>query len=561
MSIEAAPAPERLPPSDSSSARGEHAASPERALRKLFLTIFLRGHSARGLNLQRTPKSIGTKLIGALLLYSVIGLFALGLRGASIFIFAVFLHSMTFLFLGMFVASAAGEMLFNREEADILMHRPIEPRTLLWAKISMLVQVVLWMAGALNAGGTIAGAFEPKGSWLFLLVHPLSIALEALFAVSCVVLVYQLCLRWFGRERLDALMTTTQVILSILVVISAELVPPMVTRPDQTSLRGVVTPWLALLPPAWFAGLDDAVVGSHSAISWGFAAAALLATAIVSYLAINRLAQTYEVGLQTLNESATRVKPRRAGRRRLADIVEWRPLRWLLPDAVQRSSFLLLIAYLLRDRDVKLRIFPAIGPMIVIPVVMLFGQPKASATATFDVHAFMIALVGTYLGIVPLFGLTMLQYSQHWRAADLFHAAPLAGPAPICHGARWAVLIVLTLPLFVVFTATVCFLTGSPAALALMAPGIITLPVFSIIPTIGGGAVPLSRPVEDAKSIGRGLTFVPVMFASMIIAGLAAWAWATGWFAWFLLGEAALAAAIYYPLKAALAAARWESLE
>ena len=92
-----------------------------------FSRSFSRGHSARGLNLQRTPKSIGSKLIGALLLYSVIGLFALALRGASIFMLAVYLHSMTFLFLGMFVASAAGEMLFNRDEADILMHRPIEP--------------------------------------------------------------------------------------------------------------------------------------------------------------------------------------------------------------------------------------------------------------------------------------------------------------------------------------------------------------------------------------------------------------------------------------------------
>ncbi len=561
MSIEAAQSPEQLPPPAAPPGRNESIPSPERALRRLFLTLFLRGHSSRGLNLKRTPKSIGTKLIGALLLYSLIGLFALALHGASIFMLAVYLHSMTFLFLGMFVASAAGEMLFNRDEADILMHRPIEPRALVRAKISMLVQVVVWMAGALNLAGTITGVVGEKGSWLFLLVHPLSIALEALFAASCVVMVYQLCLRWFGRERLDGLMTTTQVVLSVAAVASAQVLPHIVIRPGQNMQLGVESFWLGLLPPAWFAGLDDAVAGSHSAVSWGFAAAALLATAIVSYFAINRLAQTYEHGLQTLNETTTRVKARGAGHRRLADIVEWRPLRFLLPDPVQRSSFLLAVAYLLRDRDVKLRIFPALGPVLVLPIVMLIGQPNAPASAVFDVRGFMVALVGTYLGIVPLLGLMMLQYSQHWRAADLFHAAPLGGPGPFCHGARWAVLIVLTLPLFVVFMVSVYFLSHGAMALALLAPGVIALPVFSIIPTIGGGAIPLSRPVEDAKSIGRGLIFVPVMIVSMIIAGMAAWAWTTGWFAWFLLGETMLAAAIYFPLKLNLAAARWESLE
>ena len=264
-------------------------------------------------------------------------------------------------------------------------------------------------------------------------------------------------------------------------------------RPGQTVARGVLSPWLDLLPPAWFAGLDDAVAGSRSAVSWGFAAAALLATATVSYFAINRLAQTYELGLQTLNESTLRQQPRHGNRRRLADIVQWRPLCWLLPDPVQRSSFLLTVAYLLRDRDVKLRVFPSLGPMLVFPVIMLFRHPQAPDSPVFNVNFFMIALIGTYLGIVPLLGLTMLQYSQHWRAADLFHTVPLDGPGPFCHGVRWAVLIVLTLPLFVVFIVSIYFLTHGATALALLVPGVITLPVFSIIPTIGGGGVPPFR--------------------------------------------------------------------
>ena len=87
-----------------------------------------------------------------------------------VFALAVYLHAMTFVFLGMFVASSAGEMLFNKEEADILLHRPVTPRAMLWAKIRVLVEVSLWLAGAFNLVGLFVG-FAAAGNWRFPIVH------------------------------------------------------------------------------------------------------------------------------------------------------------------------------------------------------------------------------------------------------------------------------------------------------------------------------------------------------------------------------------------------------
>jgi ABC-2 type transport system permease protein len=137
--------------------------SPERALHRLFLTLFLRGRGARGLRREGAPKSIGQKLALTLLFYALFGLFLLFQWGATVFSLSVCLHGMTFVFLGMFVASSAGEILFNKEEADILLHRPVTPRALLQAKIGVLVQVSLWLAGSLPGWvrGTAAGSFYP----------------------------------------------------------------------------------------------------------------------------------------------------------------------------------------------------------------------------------------------------------------------------------------------------------------------------------------------------------------------------------------------------------------
>src|SRR6266478_7535854 len=92
-------------------------------------------------------------------------------RGQPIFTLSIYLHGMTLVFLGMFVASSAGEVLFNKEEADILLHRPVTPQAMLWAKITVLVQVSLWLAIALNFAGMIVGANAPDGGWMFPVAH------------------------------------------------------------------------------------------------------------------------------------------------------------------------------------------------------------------------------------------------------------------------------------------------------------------------------------------------------------------------------------------------------
>ncbi len=395
-------------------------ASPAKTLRHLFLTLFLRGHSSRGLQKEKTAKSIGQKLAWTLAFYGLFGMLALAFLRQPVFVLSVYLHGMTFMFLGMFIASSAGEILFNKEEADILLHRPVEPRSLLWAKVRVLVEVSLWLACAFNFVGFFVGIVAPDGGWLFPVAHAISTTLQAMFCTGCVVMVYQLCLRWFGRERLDGLMTTSQVLVSLGAVLSGQILPQMVARFDVGSVNS--TPWwIALLPPAWFAGFDDALVGSGSISSWMLSAAGLIATAVVLCLSFSILARDYEIGLQSLNESVSSSQKNRSRGRWIDILVQLPPFSWWLRDPVARASFVLCGAYLLRDRDVKLRLYPAIAPILVMPIFLVVHRPGQGAGG----GEFGIAFAGAFAGMVPLFGLSLLQFSQQWRAADIFRAALL----------------------------------------------------------------------------------------------------------------------------------------
>jgi hypothetical protein len=200
------------------------------------------------------------------------------------------------------------------------------------------------------------------------------------------------------------------------------------------------------------------------------------------------------------------------------------------------------------------------APYLVMPIVMT-GQglrsPNASATTGFG-----IAFTASFLGMIPMMGLDLLRYSQQWQAADIFRAAPMDGPASLCDGARRAVLCLVALPGAVILVLLVWLLSHRQISeVLLLLPGIITLPIFALIPSLGGKGVPLSVPVEEAKSAGRGLAMMGAMFISMALSGVALWAWSTGWFWWFLLIESILAVALYVALRRAVTAAKWQPQE
>jgi hypothetical protein len=459
---------------------------------------------------------------------------------------------MTLGFLGMFIAASAGEVLFNKEEADILLHRPVTSRALLRAKIGVLVEVSLWLAGAFNLAGFFVGIETGNGGWLFPIVHAISTALEALFCTGGVVLAFELCLRWFGRERLDNLMTSVQVITAVGAMIGSQIAPRLIGRFGTGMNFSADLWWIGALPPAWFAGIDDALAGSGARGSWLLAAIGVTVTAAALWLAFGKLAAHYETGLQSLGSISRPAGG--AGRRWLAAIVHAPPLRWWLRDPVTRASFLLTTNYLFRDRDVKLRIYPGVAPMLAMPIVFLLQDYGKSGGG---LGGFGVAFTGAYLGMIPFFALNLLQYSQNWQAADVFRLAPLPGPALVCDGARRSVGCILVAPAVLAFGLFVWCMRGEGSHLPLLLPGIIALPLYALFPHLGGKAVPLSVSGEDAKTTGRGLSMIGVTFVSMALAAIALWAWVTGWFGWMLLAEAIGVAALYAPMRASIKAGRW----
>lgn len=531
------------------------AASQAKTLRRLYLTLFLRGRTSRGLDPKRMPKSVAQRLAMILAFYTLAGCLCLLADDGPLFSLSIYLHGATLLFIGMFVATSAGEVLFNKDEAEILMHRPLDPRAMLWAKISVLLQIALLMGLAFNAVGMLKGSISQAGSPLYAPAHAVSITVEAFFCTGAVVVIYQLCLNWFGREKLDGLMTTAQVLMTLLLVAGSQMAPHL-TRylPGEVSISAE-TWWIFLLPPAWFSGLDEVLVGRATTGSWALAVCGLVVTGAVMALAFGRLARSYEAGLRTLNERKA-TKPRPAGKARfLEHLLTLPPLRWLVRHPLERAGFLLTGAYMMRDRDVKLRLYPGLAPMLMMPAIFLFNGARGHSSGDF-----MLIMAASYIPLLPVMAMNLLRYSQDWQAADVFHATPTSGPGRLIIGARKAVICLLVIPAFILVGTAVCWVGGGIRSLEALLPAFLALPFYSRIMACKAEHLPLSTPGEKANSAGRGLFVFGAMMSAFALGGAAATARYFGYLYPFLIVELVIASALALAMDRKVLGAQWERI-
>ena len=521
--------------------------APDKVLRRLFWTLLFRGRAAQQAGAHQTRRQVGLGV--TLLIYAAVGIIpAMFAKTADCFVFATALHGFTFMFASLTLASSAGTMLFMKEEAEILLHRPVTPQQMLRAKCAVLAGFALLLALALNLAGFVTGLGSKGATWRFIPAHLLSMTLLMVFSAAAIVLVYNACLRWFGRSRLDNLLASVQSLLTVVMVLSGQIMPRL-QHLDALKQLDHLEGWLLALPPVWFGALDALIGGSafDRAALWLPAGLAVGATVLTSWLALEKLGAAYGHGLMNLNESTgtarESTRPRGVW---LAAIVKLPPLCWWLRDPVQRESFKLTTAYLFRDREIKLRLYPGIAPMLIMPLVMLFSGGRGSDGGTMMVQAFATC----FLGMISLQAMLFLGCSEHWRAAAFFYVTPLPHWTPLFHGARKAVLCWLSFPVLLLQTMLLAGLQHSWAPLALSLPAVLFLPTFSLVTGLMGQWLPLSKPSEEVKNSATGCLMMAVsMGAAGIIGGLASWMWHIGHFGIYLAAEAVVMLGLTFLMK------------
>ncbi len=517
-------------------------------------TLRMRVRVGGGVRLGRSGKPRGLILLSAL--YALMGVFTgmLAFIHVDVFTYAILLFGLSFFLGGTMVVSESSQVLFDAREADVLGHRPIHPRTLLFAKSLSLFLLSALLTLALNLAALWMGTkIAPHPMW-FPFVHLGVTLLTALFAAASVVFVYALLTRLVGRERFDVFASWAQVAATVVMLLGYQVVPRLIDRVHGFRFDHEL-PWLPLLPPAWFAALETLALGEPATPRLAIMAAlAILLTVGLAWGAVARLSGSYARTLSALGETpgvesrpAARVDTR-APRKMNGLLKAW------LRDPVERGVYQLARAYMTRDRDVRMRLYPSLATIVVFAVLPLIDRSMASRSGP--------VLVLTFIGMLTNTAMSTLKMSPQYAAADVFRYAPLTGTAPLFHGVRKAVIVGFVLPAFALVCPILWFTIRRHELLLAILPVLVAMPTLSLINGLVGEYLPLSMPTTAGRQAFNNIGYMLLgSIGAASLSGVALAGIAKGWFWWFFGIELVALAILHAVLLQGIRVRRFEALE
>ncbi len=328
---------------------------------------------------------------------------------------------------------------------------PVRPRQIFMAKLLALFALITAAIIAINAFPTIAFAGLSLGRWQS---NPSVLAHFVAHGASCFLASYFLCFaliacqgfllnvlppRWFARVNsyVQGLLITWMLVLIVLSLSIDSKVETAVLRPELAR-------WL---PPVWFLGLYQAILGDPDPQFRALAARALAGLGVAVGAALVFYLVSYQRHRRLFVEGA-------AGRQRdhkLGRIL----LDWLIPNPRQQAVFVFMARTLARSAQHRMVLMGYLGFSLAMVLSGIIGlrvtpgvTPSQIVMASF-VNAHLVLLIGLLIGFRHLFSIpselranwifriTEREGRTHWlRAIDrfaLFSVAPfiLLVPLPL----------------------------------------------------------------------------------------------------------------------------------
>jgi ABC-2 type transport system permease protein len=504
---------------------------------KALLVVYLKQDFRSGKSfLQTSAKEYATSnlaLLSMLGMYVFVGsttaIFAL--TKIDLFLYSLVASSVTLFIVALAVIAESGNVIFNETEPDIIGHLPVNSRTVFAAKVMNIFLFTLLLAAAANILPTIAGVFVTGSSPLFLIAHPLSAILSALFATMLVLTSYGLLMRYIDKERFNNFIAYAQTGFSMFLILGYQLMPRLVEK-YQLETNPASRKYFLLYPPAWFSGVTLVVMGRVDRLSLALASLALISLAIISFVALRKVAAGYSsfaarlafdistrIGKSKTASAALSSKAVRDDLTSRASFVETLKV-FFLRSSVERAVFDLVGIYLRRDREIKVRLYPSFSYLIMFPLIGIFtgGLSDPFVGQDFVLNTIIGAAMIPFVASVAA---EAIQFSEHYQAAYIFRAAPVANLSDIHRGLRKAAQAYVALPGALILLLLYTVLWQNPFhAFLIIAPWLVLTPALMMFPFIRREFLPLSRKYKKGQQSARsmGIFFLSFFFIVIVSA-------------------------------------------
>ena len=384
------------------------------------------------------------KFFMSLLFYAFMGLFIGMLTFLPInkmYVYTMVFAMFMFIVLTVFISDFSSVLLDVRDK-NLIATRGVSNRTINAAKITHICYYVFLIS--LSLGWlAIIGSF--KSGILVGVLFLLEIFIIDVFMIVITALLYFLILKFFNGEKVKDIINFVQIMLTIVMSIGYQFISRIFTLVDLNIVYKEKI-WHLLFPPMWFSAPIYLIEGGSLSIittSLIISACLIPVAAIIIYI---RQGSNFELYLSKLNGSDSKEKEK--GRSVLFKVG-----RSFCRSNTEKAYYTLTNSIMKKEREFKLKVYPSLGFTIVFPILFIFIFSQDNNFSSFSEWQNNIANSKTYLNIY-FFGLMiptimiMMQYSQCYKAAWIFKAAPLISEGDIYKGSYKAFLFTMLLPLY-----------------------------------------------------------------------------------------------------------------
>ncbi len=249
------------------------------------------------------------------LFYFLVGLIfvPIVLSTNDVFVSATVLTTYTMFMIGSLIMVEYHSVVVSPDDYPVLGYQPLSSRTFFLVKATNILFYVLCFTLVLALPAIVAFNFVQHGGWLICLSAFFSTFLANVATALAIILLYTFILRQISLRRLQNLLSFFQVCLAFVVYSGFVVLPQLVESAAFNSINLSNSPWLVLLPSAWFSSYLTLAAGGFSGIHVLLAIMSLCVTLILAMFALGKLSMSYSSSLATLAGQAvgTTKRPRR----------------------------------------------------------------------------------------------------------------------------------------------------------------------------------------------------------------------------------------------------------
>jgi hypothetical protein len=486
----------------------------------------------------------GTMLIALLMGLLNLVAFAMGADERTYFTiyFSLFLFLLSSTLISDFTA-----VLIDVRDTVILLPKPVNDRTFLLARVLHIMVHMFRVIVPMLLPALVFLFVEYN--WQVVVVFLLAALLASLLAIFFINAIYLLIIRITTPDKFKSFIAWFQIGFMILIYGAYQVVPRASSLESVQNFSVQDYSLIGLFPPYWFAASVVEGAGLEGVRSWWWLLLSVVGSMGSIWLVIRFLAPSFNQKLAMLSGgdaggvagSVVRSGVRGVG---YAD----RLANWFTFSSVERAGFLFTWKWALRNRGFRMRVYPAIGYIVVWFVISIYrnvlqlGESESGSSSVLFSAAGLLGLI--YLScFIFISAIQQISQADEFKASWIFYSSPVSLPGAILLGTLKALLAQFFLPLAGLLLVLGIGWQGMSAVPNLLLGFSNQLLISGLLLLMNYKKLPASLPANKADATGnflRGMlmllfnggfglvhyfiySFPVVVWISVVLSGLSVW--------------------------------------